>query len=69
MTPTLTPKNATLGATITDIDLASLDDASWRFVEDAFIEYGVLIFPENLTTLDCLTKSSAARTRVMWLMP
>ena len=45
MTPTIDPKDASLGATITDIDLANLDDATWKVVEDAFLEYGVLIFP------------------------
>ena len=34
MEPTLTPIDATLGATITDIDLADLDDVTWKFVED-----------------------------------
>ncbi|MEE8041196.1 MAG: TauD/TfdA family dioxygenase [Pseudomonadales bacterium] len=45
MIPTIQPKDATLGATITDIDLANLDDATWQIVEDAFLAYGVLIFP------------------------
>ena len=47
MTPTIRPKDATLGATMTDIDLADLDAATWRIVEDAFIEFGVLVFPEQ----------------------
>ena len=42
---TVTPADATLGATVTDVDLARLDDAAWTRVEDAFHEYGVLIFP------------------------
>ncbi len=45
MKPTTTPVDATLGATITGVDLANLDDAAWRFVEDAFLEYALLIFP------------------------
>jgi alpha-ketoglutarate-dependent taurine dioxygenase len=45
MEPTATPVDATLGATITGVDLANLDDAAWRFVEDAFLEYALLIFP------------------------
>ncbi len=44
---TITPTDATLGATITDIDLAGLDDDTWKCVEDAFHEYGVLIFPDQ----------------------
>ena len=46
MAPTITPiEGHTLGATITDIDLSNLDDANWRIVEDAFLEYAALIFP------------------------
>jgi alpha-ketoglutarate-dependent taurine dioxygenase len=41
------PKDATLGATITGIDLAHLDDTSWVIVRQAFLEFGVLIFPEQ----------------------
>ena len=43
--PTITPTDATLGATITDVDLAAMDEATWRRVEDAFHEHAVLIFP------------------------
>ena len=32
MQPTITPLDATLGAKIADIDLAGLDDATWRLV-------------------------------------
>lgn len=50
MEPTITPIEATLGATITDIDLGDLDDATWSHVEIAFHEYAVLIFPgQNIT--------------------
>ncbi len=50
MEPTITPVDATLGATITDIDLADLDDSTWQRVEGAFDAYAVLIFPgQNLT--------------------
>ena len=50
MQPTISPTDATLGAVITDIDLAAMDEATWRLVEDAFHKYGVLIFPDqNLT--------------------
>ena len=43
--PTITPTGATLGATVTDLDLAAMDEATWRRVEDAFHEHAVLIFP------------------------
>ena len=50
MQPTITPTDATLGATITDVDLANLDDATWRVVEDAFHKFGALIFPNQHLT-------------------
>jgi alpha-ketoglutarate-dependent taurine dioxygenase len=36
---------ATLGAVITDVDLANLTDESWAQIHTAFLEYGVLVFP------------------------
>lgn len=39
------PADATLGATITGVDLASLLKEDWRQVEDAFHAFGVLVFP------------------------
>ena len=41
----IAPANTTLGATITGVDLAHLDQAAWRQVEDAFHEHALLIFP------------------------
>ena len=38
---------ATLGATVSGVRLASLDDQTWAVIEDAFHEYGLLIFPEQ----------------------
>lgn len=50
MEPTIIPLDATLGATVTNIDLATMDDATWRRVEDAFHEYAALVFPaQNLS--------------------
>lgn len=47
---TVTPTDATLGAVVTDVDLAQLDDATWEEIHAAFLQYGVLIFPgQNLT--------------------
>ena len=47
---TVTPTDATLGAVVTDVDLANLDDAVWREIHAAFLEYGLLVFPaQNLT--------------------
>lgn len=50
MALTILPTDATLGAVVTNIDLSDLDDATWQAVEDAFHQFGVLIFPDqNLT--------------------
>ncbi|MCY4482993.1 MAG: TauD/TfdA family dioxygenase [Spirochaetaceae bacterium] len=38
-------KGTTLGAVITGIDLNRLDGQAWRAVEEAFLEYAVLVFP------------------------
>ena len=43
--PTITPTGSTLGAIVTDIDLATMDEGTWRRVEDAFHAHAVLIFP------------------------
>ena len=46
---TVTPTDATLGAVVTDVDLAELDDATWEEIHAAFLKHGVLIFPgQNL---------------------
>jgi alpha-ketoglutarate-dependent taurine dioxygenase len=45
MTITVTPVDATLGAVITGVDLASLGDETWAEIHSAFLNYGVLVFP------------------------
>jgi alpha-ketoglutarate-dependent taurine dioxygenase len=45
MALTIRPTDATLGATISGVDLAALTEASWRAIEAAFYEYAVLFFP------------------------
>jgi len=45
MTITVTPVDATLGAVITDVDLANLTDETWAEIHKAFLDYGVLVFP------------------------
>lgn len=37
--------DATLGATITDIDLAALSDGGWAEIHAAFLDHALLIFP------------------------
>ena len=45
MTMTITPIDATLGAVVTDIDVANITDEGWAEIHAAFLEYGVLVFP------------------------
>jgi alpha-ketoglutarate-dependent taurine dioxygenase len=50
MKPTITPITETFAARVTDIDLRNMDEEAWRSVEEAFLKYGVLVFPgQNLT--------------------
>jgi alpha-ketoglutarate-dependent taurine dioxygenase len=39
------PLDATLGARVTDVRLADLDDATWPAIEAAFHEHAILVFP------------------------
>ena len=39
------PLEATLGAVVTGVTLASLDEQRWREIEAAFHEHAVLVFP------------------------
>ena len=59
MALTVTPVDATLGAVVNDVDLASLDDATWKEIHGAFLTYGVLIFPGQ--TLDAESQGAFAR--------
>ncbi|MGR8918320.1 MAG: TauD/TfdA dioxygenase family protein [Gammaproteobacteria bacterium] len=50
---TIQRTEATLGAYITGVDLADLDERSFEEIRAAFLEYGVLIFPgQNLSAED-----------------
>ena len=44
--------DATLGAVLTGVRLAELDDATWREIERAFHEHAVLVFPDQHLTSD-----------------
>ena len=48
----VTATDATLGAVITDVDLASVTDDLWEAIHASFLEYGVLIFPGQHLTED-----------------
>ena len=41
------PLDATLGAIVTGVDLAALDEPSWGAVQAAFLEHALLIFPRQ----------------------
>ena len=41
----IVPLDCTLGARITGVALGDMSDGEWREVEDAFHEYGALVFP------------------------
>ncbi len=41
------PTDATLGATVRGVDLTRLDDGTFKKIEDAWHEHGVLIFPDQ----------------------
>jgi alpha-ketoglutarate-dependent taurine dioxygenase len=50
MEPKVTPIAATLGAVVTDLELAGMDARTWKAVEDAFHQHAVLVFPgQHLT--------------------
>ena len=41
----VTPVDASLGAIVTDVDLANLDEPTWQDIYAAFLDFGVLAFP------------------------
>ena len=65
----VTPTDATLGAVITGLDLASLDGPTWRAVEDAFHEHAVLIFPAQHLSAEAQVAFGARFGRVEQLVP
>ena len=42
------PTEATLGALVSDVELAALSEAEWRAIESAFNDHAVLIFPGQI---------------------
>lgn len=46
MQATVAPiKDTSFGAIVTNVDLNDLDEATWRCVEDAFLQHAALVFP------------------------
>lgn len=43
----ITPLDATFGAVVTGVKLADLDDAGWRDLHAAWLEYALLVFPDQ----------------------
>ena len=54
MAPTVIPiEGLTLGAVVTGVDLANLDEPAWRAVEEAFLTHAALVFPgQHLSDAD-----------------
>jgi alpha-ketoglutarate-dependent taurine dioxygenase len=48
----LEPLDATFGAIVRGVELRSIDDRTWRAVHDAWLEYALLIFPDQHLTRD-----------------
>jgi alpha-ketoglutarate-dependent taurine dioxygenase len=46
------PVDATFGAVVTGLKLATLDDATWRHLHTAWLEYALLIFPDQYLQRD-----------------
>lgn len=55
MTVQITPMDATLGAEVSNVSIRDLSDEDFKEIEDAFNEYGVLVFhDQNLTEAEQL---------------
>ncbi len=52
MEPTLTRCDATFGAEITGVDLTKPDELPWAFIDAAFLEHGLLVFPAQHPSSD-----------------
>lgn len=51
MTVKVTPLDATVGAEVSNVHLAEMDDATWKEVEDAFNAHAVLVFHDQYLSL------------------
>jgi alpha-ketoglutarate-dependent taurine dioxygenase len=48
----LKPLDATFGAIVSGLELASIDDATWAALHEVWLEYALLIFPGQFLTRD-----------------
>ena len=48
--PDLEPLDATFGAIVRGVEIRSLDDATWAWVREAWLEYALVIFPGQFLT-------------------
>ena len=55
--------DATLGARITGVRLADLDDGTWEAIDAAFDEHAVLVFPGRVWATRSRRRSAAASAR------
>ena len=46
----IAPLDATFGAVVTGVKLADLDDAGWLDLQAAWLEYALLVFPDQHLT-------------------
>ncbi len=44
---TSTPLDATFGAVVTGVKLVDLDEAGWRELHAAWLDYALLVFPDQ----------------------
>ena len=65
----ISPTGATLGATVTGVELGRLDAAAWQAIEDAFHEYAVLVFPGQAPTADTQTEFALRFGEIETLTP
>ena len=47
MNPQIEAIDATLGAVITNINLANLTETHWQLIDTAFNDYALLVFPDQ----------------------
>ena len=61
------PIDATFGAVITGVKLATIDDATWRELHETWLDYGLLVFPGELHTHDDRAAvAEIGHARVAW---